>query len=85
MTTRLSSRGQVVIPAEIRQQMNWGEGLDLEIEMINNQVVLRPLAPTDFDWRTLRGAFRDSMTATEMLATARQEELDAEDAKHTSL
>jgi hypothetical protein len=44
---------------------------------------LRTLAPTASDWRNLHGTFREpAATATETIASARQEELDAEDARH---
>lgn len=40
--TALSSRGQVVIPKEIRDRCGWSPGTDLEVEEIDGVVHLRP-------------------------------------------
>ena len=41
-TTRLSSKGQVVIPQEIRERLRWQPGQELEVEDQGHAVVLKP-------------------------------------------
>lgn len=41
MTTRLSTKGQLIIPKEIRERHGWGPGVELEIEERGDSVVLR--------------------------------------------
>jgi AbrB family looped-hinge helix DNA binding protein len=40
--TRLSSKGQVVLPKEVRDLQGWPAGTELEVESQGNVVVLRP-------------------------------------------
>ena len=51
-TTRLSSKGQVVLPKAIRDAHGWTPGTELVIEDSPNGVLLRPraaLKPTSLD------------------------------------
>jgi AbrB family looped-hinge helix DNA binding protein len=41
-TTRLSSKGQVIIPKAVRDAHGWGEGLEFAIEDLGDAIVLRP-------------------------------------------
>jgi AbrB family looped-hinge helix DNA binding protein len=41
-TTRLSSKGQVIIPKAVRDAHGWGEGLEFVIEDLGDAIVLRP-------------------------------------------
>lgn len=41
MTTRLSTKGQLIIPKDIRDRHGWIAGMRLEIEDQGDQVVLR--------------------------------------------
>ena len=50
--TRLSNKGQVVIPHRIRKQFGWEAGLELAVEPIEGGIALRPVrgfAPTALD------------------------------------
>jgi AbrB family looped-hinge helix DNA binding protein len=40
-TTRVSSKGQVVLPKSVRDELDWPPGTDLAIERGNGSVVLR--------------------------------------------
>lgn len=40
-TTRVSSRGQVVLPASVRASKNWGPGTELVVVDQGDEVVLR--------------------------------------------
>lgn len=39
--TRLSSKGQVIIPKQVRERLGWGAGVELEVEDRGDAVVLR--------------------------------------------
>ncbi len=39
--TRLSSKGQVIIPKAVRERHGWGPGVELEVEERGDTVVLR--------------------------------------------
>lgn len=41
-TTRLSTKGQVVLPQAIRQRHGWTPGTELEIEDRGDAILLRP-------------------------------------------
>ena len=44
-TTRLSSKGQLIIPKEIRDRHGWREGTELEVEDRDEAVLLRRKKP----------------------------------------
>ena len=41
-TTRLSSKGQVIIPKAVRDARGWGEGTEFVVETMGDGIVLRP-------------------------------------------
>lgn len=41
MTSRLSTKGQLIIPKEIRERLGWQPGTHLEIEDRGDRVVIR--------------------------------------------
>jgi AbrB family looped-hinge helix DNA binding protein len=43
LTTTLSTKGQIIIPQEIRRQHGWEPGLTLEVEEQGENLVLRPV------------------------------------------
>ncbi len=45
LTTRLSSKGQLIIPKAIRRAHGWEKGVELIVEDRGDQVVLRPVRP----------------------------------------
>ena len=44
-TTRLSSKGQLVLPKSIRDAHDWHEGTEFAVERVAGGVLLRPLRP----------------------------------------
>jgi AbrB family looped-hinge helix DNA binding protein len=44
-TTRLSSKGQVIIPKAVRNAHQWQAGLDFEVIDTGDGVLLKPMAP----------------------------------------
>ena len=43
--TRLSSKGQLVLPKAIREARQWDEGTEFVVEMVADGVLLRPARP----------------------------------------
>jgi AbrB family looped-hinge helix DNA binding protein len=43
--TKLSAKGQVVIPKEVRDALGWPEGMKLEVTRTGDRVILGPVAP----------------------------------------
>jgi len=41
-TTRLSSKGQIVIPKAVRDRHGWREGTEFTVEATRDAIVLRP-------------------------------------------
>lgn len=51
-TTKLSSKGQVVLPKSVRDARGWREGTEFVIETVTDGVLLRtrkPFPPTSID------------------------------------
>jgi len=44
-TTRLSSKGQVILPKSIRSAHHWEPGVEFVVEDMANGVLLRPVKP----------------------------------------
>jgi AbrB family looped-hinge helix DNA binding protein len=44
-TTRLSSKGQLVLPKAIRDADDWAEGTEFIVERVPEGVLLRPVRP----------------------------------------
>ncbi len=44
-TTKLSSKGQVVLPKSVREARSWEPGTEFAVEEVPDGVLLRPLKP----------------------------------------
>ena len=44
--TRLSTKGQLIIPLEVRERHGWTAGTELEVADAGDGVVIRPVAAT---------------------------------------
>ena len=56
-TTKLSSKGQIVLPKSIRQAHHWETGIEFVIEDIPEGILLRPLKNYQTtDWSELVGS-----------------------------
>lgn len=42
-TTRLSTKGQIIIPKSVREAHNWEAGLEFSVEEAGDAILLRPL------------------------------------------
>jgi AbrB family looped-hinge helix DNA binding protein len=43
-TTRLSTKGQIILPKGIRESRAWGPGTEFEVEETGDGILLRPAA-----------------------------------------
>lgn len=48
-TTRMSSKGQVVIPEQIRKQLGFGEGVEFIVVGSGNSIVLKAISAPSMD------------------------------------
>ncbi|MGH7860972.1 MAG: AbrB/MazE/SpoVT family DNA-binding domain-containing protein [Candidatus Dormibacteraceae bacterium] len=75
--TRLSARGQVVLPKEIRDRLHLERGQELAVEIISGTVVLRPLESEgkhrEATWRDLAGCLQNTNVLADLLADHRRE------------
>jgi AbrB family looped-hinge helix DNA binding protein len=79
-TVKLSSRGQLVIPAEMRRSLDLERGTRFEIEEKDGHLVLTPIR--DEDWRSLRGCLeseKQDTSLTDALADERRRERERDD------
>lgn len=74
--TVISTRGQVVIPKDIRDRCGWSPGTVLEVEEVRGVIHLRPASATaPFDADALFGCIRSrgpSLSVEEMDASVNQ-------------
>ena len=76
-TTKVSERGQVVIPKAIRDRLGIGRGQLLEIEEIEGVILMRPRKSAGSSrprgWRGWGGVLRGSSALQDLEAEHRQE------------
>jgi AbrB family looped-hinge helix DNA binding protein len=69
LATRLTSKGQVVIPKPIREQLRWSSGTELAVEIMDDGTVcLTPLEagnPIDILYGCLKNLPRDPLAELE--------------------
>lgn len=58
-STRLTSKGQVVIPKPVREQLRWGAGTELAVEMMGDGAVRLTLLETGNPIDALYGCLKD--------------------------
>jgi AbrB family looped-hinge helix DNA binding protein len=69
--TSISSKGQLVIPAELREQMKLSAGTKVSIRREGNALVVRPITPE----------FIDSLVGCTKGASAERERMHRDDEK----
>jgi AbrB family looped-hinge helix DNA binding protein len=74
-TATVSSKGQIVLPKRLRDEMAIREGDRVEISREDDRIVLRLLQPHErpADWRRWRGALAGSEALEEHLREHREE------------
>jgi AbrB family looped-hinge helix DNA binding protein len=75
LKARVSSRGQLALPKEVRDQLGLGEGTSVTVRVEGDEVILRKAAAGN--WREWEGRFRGSDLLGD-LARSRREELTRE-------
>ncbi|WP_338824777.1 hypothetical protein MHOCP_03620 [Moorella humiferrea] len=65
---RLSSKGQLVLPKNIRDKLALQRGGELKIELVEGKIILEPVSKeTKSGWRRWGGALRGSRVLEEHL------------------
>ena len=76
-TTRLSTKGQIILPKGIRVSRSWGPGTEFTVEETGNGILLRPAARfPDTDLEEAAGCLRSgrkSKTTAQMRAAVGRE------------
>jgi AbrB family looped-hinge helix DNA binding protein len=63
-TTRLSTKGQIILPKGIRVSRSWGPGTEFTVEETGNGILLRPAARfPDTDLEEVAGCLRSGRTS----------------------
>lgn len=74
-TATISSKGQIVLPKQLREEMELREGDRVEVGREGDRIVLRPVGPHrgDADWRSWRGTLSGSEALADHLREHREE------------
>jgi len=71
LKARLSSRGQLALPKEVRDQLGLGEGTCLTVRVEGDEVILRKALAGD--WREWEGRFKGSDLLADLARDRRKE------------
>ncbi|MBW1980130.1 MAG: AbrB/MazE/SpoVT family DNA-binding domain-containing protein [Deltaproteobacteria bacterium] len=73
----LSSKGQVVLPREIRETLGLREGDRLRVEIEDDHITIRPIRSSNVqDWRRWRGVLAGTTALADHLAEHSEEVTD---------
>ena len=70
--TKLSSRGQIVIPKEIREKLDLSPGQKLEVYEEDDKIFLIPIPEDPVD--SLNGMFRTERSVKQLRETGKEED-----------
>ena len=76
-TTKMSSKGQIVVPAEIRKKLGIKPGQKVNLALVDGKAVITPL-PED-PIKALRGALKGRPSMTKALLEDRRKEIEREE------
>jgi AbrB family looped-hinge helix DNA binding protein len=71
LKAHVSSRGQVALPKEVREQLGLGEGTSLTVRVAGDEVILRK-APAG-SWKDWEGRFKGSDLLGDLARSRRRE------------
>ncbi|MFZ0960298.1 MAG: AbrB/MazE/SpoVT family DNA-binding domain-containing protein [Terriglobia bacterium] len=71
LKARVSSRGQLALPKEVRDQLGLGEGVSLTVRVEGDEVILRKLVVGN--WREWEGRFKGSDLLGDLARDRRKE------------
>jgi AbrB family looped-hinge helix DNA binding protein len=72
----LSSKGQLVIPSELRKQLGMRPGTGISLEIEGDRIVLVP--DSSLNWRRMSGWLKGKPTALDVLEEQRRKDKDDE-------
>ena len=82
--TRISSKGQIVIPKKEREKLGIKPGSRVLVETVNDHIEIRPLPDNPIEY--LCGIFKDHPASlTKALLNSRREEVQLEEKKFARL
>jgi len=64
MKTRLSTKGQVVIPAGVRERLSLSKDAELQVKVEGDRIILTPVRKDG--WKSLRGMLRGKRLTREL-------------------
>jgi len=70
---RLSSKGQVIIPKTIRQQLRLRQGVELQVKLVNGKIVMEPAQAEPHGWQRWQGSMRGTGILEDHLTEHREE------------
>lgn len=71
---RLSSKGQLVLPRDIRERLSLKRGTELKVELTGSKIVLEPVhQESGASWHRWKGVLRGRQVLEEHLEEHRQE------------
>ncbi|MBU1026566.1 MAG: AbrB/MazE/SpoVT family DNA-binding domain-containing protein, partial [Candidatus Margulisbacteria bacterium] len=73
MTTKLSEKGQIVIPIELRRKYNIGPGTKVELMDIGGEIVIIPLTVKS-PIEQAKGFLKGGKSTRELMKAVRREE-----------
>jgi AbrB family looped-hinge helix DNA binding protein len=73
ITAKVSSKGQIAVPAEIREKVGLKEGSEVVLEIRGEEIVMRRIRAAS--WRRLRGMLKNT-SALQRLEQEHLEEID---------
>ena len=71
LKARVSSRGQLALPKEVRDQLGLGEGVCLTVRVEGDEVILRKVVTGH--WRQWEGRFKGSDLLADLARNRRRE------------
>lgn len=80
MSVKLSSKGQLVLPKHIRQELQLKAGAEFEVEIVGGKIILQPVLKQEALQQIL-AELRQSVHGTNLrdeLEAARQQEINRE-------
>lgn len=71
LKAHVSSRGQIALPKEVREQLGLGEGASLSVRVEGDEVILRKASTSS--WRDWEGRLRGSDLLADLVRSRRKE------------
>lgn len=72
----MSSKGQLVIPSELRKELGLKAGTGVSIEREGDRIIVVP--DSKLNWRAMRGSLKGKPSALEFLLEERERERERE-------